>query len=119
MPGTSSTAMNTTVAANPSHNMNAPGASASAANSSSAAAPQAKTSQRISASGARGGRRGSGDAHRLAHRFPGEFRDAAEGADHACGFHRHHHELLVRGFGQRLERLDVLLRDEVVDRLHV
>src|SRR6478672_12789270 len=119
MPGTSNTPMNTTTAANPNHNMKAPGASASAANSSSAAAPHAKTSQRISASRARRGGRRNARGRSTAKRFLGQFGDAGERTDHATCFHRHQHELLVRAFGQRLERLDVFLCDEVIDRLHV
>src|SRR3546814_3150704 len=55
----------------------------------------------------------------MVERFLGQFGNAGERADHAGRLHRHHHELLVRRLGQRLERLDVLLRDKVVDRLHV
>src|SRR4051794_8025941 len=115
IPGTSSTTRNTGTAAIPSHSMNAPGAIASAANSNKATTAQVDTSQRMASASARR-QRGRRRAARglLVQRFLRQLGDAAKRTDHPGRFHRHQHELLVRALGQRLERLDVFLRDEVI-----
>src|SRR5699024_2403085 len=120
MPGTNSTATNMAAAAKPIHSMKAPGARASAANRISATAAQATTSQRRSTSAAppRGHPR-LGRVLLLAQRLARQLRHPGDRADHAAGFHRHQDELLVRRGGQFLERLHVLLGNEVVDGLHV
>src|SRR5690349_6432153 len=46
---------------------------------------------------------------------PGELGDAADRADDARGVERHQHDLGVLRLAQRVQRLDVFRRDEVVD----
>src|ERR1700712_41780 len=45
--------------------------------------------------------------------------NAADGADHLARFQRHENHFAVVGRGQLAQRVDVLLRNEIIDGLHV
>src|SRR5258707_1079589 len=98
--GSMATTLPIATAAMPSHNKNAPGANASAAISARPIPSHAYTSQPIEA-------------------LLGELGDAGGRAEGAGRLHRQDHPLLVRRRGERLQGADVVVRDEVVDRLQV
>src|SRR5262245_47040920 len=64
-------------------------------------------------------RAGARAAAVLAERLAGDLAEARQRADHARGIQRHHQHLLVGRLRQRLQRLHVVVGDEIVDRLHV